>query len=310
MKRRIKSKNIFLSIFFLAFSSIYAQQDAMFSHFSYTSLYINPAIAAMNETANINVINRSQWMGFEGAPTSQMITVNSLLKNQNIGLGGSFFKEKIGSINSSSINGDIAYRKNFREGFLSFGLKGGLKMLNNDLSSLKLNQSNDETFQESIVGKTVPNIGIGCMYQNEKYYVGCSVPNLFHNYTQVSDMSNILMLQQRHYYLLAGVEKILTDKVVSKSNTIIKYTKNAPFQIDLNSIIEYNKTVSFGVLYRTGDAFAALVGLNLNKQIFISYSYDWSFKNRTFKYNTGSHEILLQYHFLKRISKIRSSRYL
>ena len=47
-----------------------------------------------------------------------------------------------------------------------------------------------------------------------------------------------------------------------------------------------------------------------NENIAIGYSYDYSVGNTTFKYNGGSHEILLRYDFMfKKKDIIKSPRY-
>jgi len=58
------------------------------------------------------------------------------------------------------------------------------------------------------------------------------------------------------------------------------------------------KKLLLGVMYRSGDAVGGLVGLDITEQLHLGYSYDWSYGLRTFKYNQGSHEIVLRYDFI------------
>ena len=53
-----------------------------------------------------------------------------------------------------------------------------------------------------------------------------------------------------------------------------------------------------GAMYRTGDAAGALVGFDITDLLHIGYSFDYSFGVQTFKYNGGSHELVLRYDFL------------
>ena len=50
-------------------------------------------------------------------------------------------------------------------------------------------------------------------------------------------------------------------------------------------------------MFRTGDAVGALIGFDITEQFHVGYSYDWSYGLKTFKYNQGSHEIILRYDF-------------
>jgi hypothetical protein len=70
------------------------------------------------------------------------------------------------------------------------------------------------------------------------------------------------------------------------------------------------KRLLVGAMFRTGDAFGALVGFNITDQFHIGYSYDWSYGLQTSRYNQGSHEIILRYDFLFFDKKqIHSPRY-
>jgi len=63
-------------------------------------------------------------------------------------------------------------------------------------------------------------------------------------------------------------------------------------------------------MLRSGDAAGILAGLQINTQLAVGYSFDFSFPNQTFKYNNGSHEIMLRYDFIyKDKENILSPRY-
>jgi hypothetical protein len=80
--------------------------------------------------------------------------------------------------------------------------------------------------------------------------------------------------------------------------------------MDLSALLYYKDKFWIGGMLRTGDAVGLLAGLFITPKLALGYSYDWSFTNTTFKYNGGSHEILLQYDFVfLREQKIRSPRY-
>jgi hypothetical protein len=62
-------------------------------------------------------------------------------------------------------------------------------------------------------------------------------------------------------------------------------------------------------MLRTGDAMGALIGFKISEQLSFGYSFDWSYTNKTFKYNGGSHELMLRYDFSFNKGKIKSPRY-
>jgi type IX secretion system PorP/SprF family membrane protein len=184
---------------------------------------------------------------------------------------------------------------------LSLGLSAGINMYQANLSMLKLDQESDPAFVNNINNHVTPNFGFGAYYSRERFYTGISVPNLLENNYAVTNKSNgttLIGKEQRHYFLIAGAMIKLSDNLEFKPTTLIKVTPAAPAQLDLTaSFIIMNKLL-IGAMFRSGDAFGGLVGLNVTDQLHIGYSFDYSYGLKTFKYNSGSHEIVLQYDFI------------
>ena len=103
MKIAIKKK-IVLGLFSLLAINSWAQQDAMYTHYMYNTLYVNPGYAGTRDALTITGLNRSQWVGFEGAPVTQTLTLHSPIANKKIGLGLSVVNDKIGPVKNTMIN--------------------------------------------------------------------------------------------------------------------------------------------------------------------------------------------------------------
>ena len=88
----------FSLIAFLLFLFIggYAQQEAQYTQFMYNKLALNPAYAGSSDTPCISCIHRSQWIGFEGAPSSQVLNFHMPVLGNRVGLGASLAHDKIG----------------------------------------------------------------------------------------------------------------------------------------------------------------------------------------------------------------------
>ncbi len=109
--------------------------------------------------------------------------------------------------------------------------------------------------------------------------------------------------EQRHYFLIAGTVLNITNDLAFKPTTLVKLTPAAPIEADLTAQLVYAQKLSLGANYRTGDSFGALIGFNATPQLFLGYSYDWSYGLKSSKYNNGSHEIVLRYDFLPGATK-------
>jgi type IX secretion system PorP/SprF family membrane protein len=291
-----------------------AQQAPMYTHYMYNTLSVNPAYAGSREALTITALHRSQWVDFKGAPITQTLTLHAPLKNEHIGVGLSLLNDKIGASNNTSIFGNFAYiMKLTPKSKLSLGLSAGANIFQAGLSSLQLDQQTDPVFQNDISNHVTPNFGFGVYYSRERFYAGISAPNLMQNNYSVinnSDGSTLIGKEQRHYFLIAGAVFNLSDALAFKPTTLVKVTPAAPVQADITASFIIMKKLLVGAMYRSGDAVGGLIGFDVTEQFHIGYSYDWSYGLRTFKYNQGSHEIMLRYDFIYASKKqIHSPRY-
>jgi type IX secretion system PorP/SprF family membrane protein len=279
---------------------ISAQQAPLFTHYMDNTLEVNPAYAGSREALTVMALHRSQWAGFNGAPVTQTITAHTPLENEHIGLGLSLLNDRIGPSNNTSLFADFAYIIKLNEkSKLAFGLSAGMNIYQASLSSLQLDVQIDPSFQNNINNRVTPNFGFGAYYSRERFYAGISIPALLQNSYSVVKQTNgsdLVGKEQRHYFLIAGALFHLTDNLDLKPTTLIKVTPNAPIQEDFTATLIVIKKILFGVMYRTGDAFGGLVGFNFTDQLYLGYSFDWSYGIQT--YNQGSHEIVLRYDFL------------
>src|SRR5690554_6227669 len=86
-----------------------AQQMPQFTQYMYNTISINPAYAGSRETLSVVGLHRSQWVGFDGGPITQTLSVNSPLRNEKIGLELSFINDKLGDERFSYLYGDFSY---------------------------------------------------------------------------------------------------------------------------------------------------------------------------------------------------------
>lgn len=279
-----------------------AQQAPMYTHYMYNTLSVNPGYAGSRDALTVTALHRSQWVDFKGAPLTQTITMHSPLRNPHIGLGLSLLNDKIGPTNNTSVVADFAYiMKLTQKSKLALGLSAGANIWQANLSALQLDVQADPTFQNNIHNHVTPNFGFGAYYSRERFYAGISTPNLLENNYSVVKLENgntLVGKEQRHYFFIAGTLLKLTDNLAFKPTTLIKVTPAAPIQADLTASFIIMKKLLIGGMFRSGDAVGGLVGFDITDQFHIGYSFDWSYGLKTFKYNQGSHEIVLRYDFI------------
>jgi len=300
-----------IALFCLA---VYAQQVPMYTHYMYNTLVVNPAYAGSRNALTVTALHRSQWVGFDGAPTTQTLTIHSPVRNKNIGVGLSVMKDKIGPLNSTSVAGHFSYSiKMTEKAKLSLGLSGGVNMMDVDLNTLQLDQQNDPVFINGIENRTTPDVGFGAYYSRERFYAGISAPNLLeNNYARTNNTNGAELRgkEQRHYFFIAGTVFKLSESLLLRPTTLVKVTQSAPIQADLTATFIIMSKLHLGGMVRSGDAVGALVGFNITEQLNLGYSYDWSYGLSSSTYNRGSHEVMLRYDFISKSQKqILNPRY-
>lgn len=314
-------KKIVLTAALLAMVTIIkAQQDPMYTHYMYNTLSVNPAYAGTRDALTVTALGRQQWVSFDGAPTSVTGTAHTPI-GEKLGLGLSFINDQIGPLKNNQIYADLAYHLKLNtKSKLSFGIKGGVNLWSANLGALNTgnkNETDPSQYNYSVNNNLTPNLGAGLYYHRERFYIGVSVPKLLRNKigttsvtTANGAISNNLLTEEFHWFTIVGTIFNLSDNVKLKPTALIKATAAAPIEGDFTGTFILNDKINLGAMYRTNDAAGVLLGLNINPQLYVGYSFDWSFLNKTAKYNNGSHEIMLRYDLIfNNKAQIKSPRY-
>ncbi|NDC92758.1 MAG: type IX secretion system membrane protein PorP/SprF, partial [Flavobacteriales bacterium] len=102
-------KKILLIIFIVSSLVSNAQQDAQASMYFFNPLNYNPAYAGTRGSLNLTAVHRSQWVGWEGAPSTQFLSIHAPIVRKRIGLGVNLSYDNIGSRSNISAMGNFAY---------------------------------------------------------------------------------------------------------------------------------------------------------------------------------------------------------
>ncbi|HEX2937060.1 MAG TPA: type IX secretion system membrane protein PorP/SprF [Bacteroidales bacterium] len=287
--------------------TISAQQDPMYTQYMFNLLAVNPAYAGSHGALNVTGLYRNQWVGVEGAPSTQTLFAHSPFIKKNIGLGLTVVNDKIGPVRQTMLFADYSYTIRVSANTkLAMGLKAGINMLKTSFSDVELTQTNDQSFVDEPLSPQ-PNFGFGLYLYSEKYYVGVSVPKLLKNkLEQTIDYSKITL--QQHFFIMGGYVFTINDKLKFKPTSLIKMTGGAPMSLDLTASILYREKLWLGIGHRFGDSFGALIQFQVSPQLRLGYSFDQTLSQMA-RYNSGSHEIMFTYDFIFKKDKIISPRY-
>jgi type IX secretion system PorP/SprF family membrane protein len=280
-------------IFFIG-TLAYGQNRLNITQYMMHQPILNMASIAGNDNINVAVVNRQQWVGFEGAPSSSFFSLNAPIKTTNLHVGGIASFDRIGTSSSVDIDLGIAYRMKLNErNFLSLCLKGGVTNTNSDYSKLTLKDQNDPEFILTTISEIQPDFGFSAYFFSQDYYVGFAIPSLYINATYNTE-SQLAVPAEFHYFTTAGYRFTLNESFKLGFSTLVKLVIGSPIQADLNSQLLYNDFLGFGLSYRTSNDLAAIVSVRLMDKFMLSYSYDFGFSDLS-RYHGNTHEIMLTF---------------
>ena len=280
-------------LMFCSFVESTAQQDPMFTQYMFNTLSINPAYAGHANLIEANLIHRSQWVNFDGAPRTQSFTIHAPLRKENIGLGGTILSDKNGPSSQVGIFLDASYKIIMDKSSLAFGLKGGLNLYKAELTALNPVDGTDPIFQSDIVNEPLMNFGFGLFWSAEKWYLSASLPKLLNNELIDENLPTFEMnTERRHFFLGGGFVFDLNNYVKFKPTILAKMVDGAPPSVDVTANFLFYDKFWAGAMYRTGDAVGMIFQYEINKKLRLGYSYDYVISGLS-SFSGASHELMI-----------------
>jgi type IX secretion system PorP/SprF family membrane protein len=285
------------SILFIAFlaSSVFAQQQPLYSQYMFNKFLLNPAITGDVDYIPIRLTARQQWMGIENAPSTQAISAHTLLSNKSMGVGGYIFADRFGPETKIGIQASYSYilPLNAWNSKLALGIALKAFQYKLDYSMMTSIDENDQVLYKNSETAFVPDADFGAYLSGEKYFVGLSATQLIELPIKIAEKEIDKNSMIRHYYLLGGYKFKLGEKFELEPSVMAKGTEKTPFNFDINLRGIYLQNYWFGVSYRSSKDIIAMIGVKYNGFVF-GYAFDYTtsiIKN----YQSGSHEIMIGY---------------
>jgi type IX secretion system PorP/SprF family membrane protein len=322
----LKKLMIWIGLFFCTFAM--AQQRPYYTQYIMNNYIINPAVAGIENYWDAKASHRLQWVGLQDAPVTTYFTIHGPLSKSaydresatsfhasgdnprgdaywrdytsvepHAGVGFTILNDKTGPLNRFAAYGTYAYHMGISP---TTSLSGGVSVgfTNMSLDASKLNFGGT-TVDPAVAGSGVinrikPDISAGLWLYSKDYFLGLAAQQIIPQQLAFSD--NTVYVQNGkllpHIFLSAGYRMQLTDDISFLPSALVRYISPLPIGFDVNAKFQYQDLIWAGASYRYQDGFAALVGLNINHNINIGYSYDV----QTSTLNTvskGTHEILI-----------------
>lgn len=297
----------------LTSSAAFAQQLPQFTQYMFNTISINPAYAGSRETFSAVGLHRSQWVGLDGGPETQTLSIHAPLKNEKVGVGASFINDKLGYENFSYLYGDFSYT--IQTGVntkLAFGIKAGFTHYSLDETLLNDPSVVNDPFFNDVSNRWSPNVGAGVFWHADKWYVGLSAPRILNTDYNKGGQGNVdyVALERVSYYFTGGYVFDLSENTKLKPSLLLKGTNGAPLSFDISANFLFYDKFWIGGGYRINEQAAAIGGIadfQISKQMRVGYAYEYPISDIR-PFTSGTHEILLIFEVFKS-TRIKSPRY-
>ncbi|MFT5601004.1 MAG: type IX secretion system PorP/SprF family membrane protein [Flavobacteriales bacterium] len=269
-----------------------AQYISKLIAFGESSQFYNPATTGADECLSAMIGTKIQWVGLDGAPTTNYFLVNTILKDRRMGLGVGLVNDRIGLYTNNSLRFSYAYRMVIEKGILALGLNAGFQHLTYRFDQLSIINKMDPVYVYNNVNRWSPQFGVGLLYTRGGLKVGLSMPSIVNGISPSNMVSQIGYLTK-----LSDLHSVGAD-VIYKTES-----NNNRSQIEFGAKYVFDDKILFGLGARQYGEFILSFGYKPSKKWIIVYGYDFISGNLKGRF-AGSHEILLKY---KLVEHIKSS---
>ncbi|HEX2921127.1 MAG TPA: type IX secretion system membrane protein PorP/SprF [Bacteroidales bacterium] len=280
---------------------VFSQQDPLASHYMFNTMTYNPGFAGTSGMVCATALNRQQWVGFSGAPSTILFNVAAPVSPFGVesGVGLTVESDNAGFGKDIQLAGSYSYLLDLGPGVMGIGISAGL--YNTTIAATwfipggegHVPPAGDPSIPENKESFVAFDAGLGVYYRTEKYYAGLSVTHLTEPKIKFSKGTPYI---SRHYYLTAGYILPLPNPSLELLPSFFAFSDGKVLQANVTAMVRYNKKVWGGVSYRAGDAIIGMVGLELFNGIRLGYAYDFTVSEIT-KSSSGSHEFMVNYCF-------------
>lgn len=292
----MKKYKLLVITFYALSLTAFCQQLPFYTQHNSNSFLINPASTGVKRLLDARINYRQQWLGFDGAPSTASLGLNSRLMKGQMGAGLSVIQDKSGPVKKLSYGGAFAYHIMFPDCELSAGLSViGTKstLVGTDIT---LRDSQDPTINQTITNSTYSADGaFGIYLYNDRFHTGISVMQPLQTRVEFykdDTLKKGIMKNALHLNVSLGYNYSQDPDYIWQSSIFSTYVRGAPLLFDYTLLLHVKQKMFGGFSLRLGDACAVHFGVSFLNDFQVSYSYDFSITHLR-AYSAGSHEITL-----------------
>ena len=286
---------------FLITASADAQQRFRRTSFPINKFVVNPAVAGTEAYTVFGTSYRNQWAGFEGAPTTMLVSGHTAVAN-SLGAGMLIYKDDMGgAVSQTGIELTGSYQITLPNADqVSFGLTLQGTQFGFDSSDLNVWDQDDPALTGGVETTFGMDAAAGILVYGDDYSMGIAVSNLFQDelaLTTFTALDSADNKSHRHYRFMGSYTYDISRELAVQTSGMVRLTEVTPVQADIYSRAiythrKYGSQYWAGAGYRVGDALNFSLGM-LYANVGVGYSYDFTTSGNLL--GRHSHEVNITY---------------
>lgn len=296
MKKTLYIKWIVLVIV-MTTTTLLAQQLPIYTNYVLNPYAYNPAVAGSKPHVVANFNFRNQWVGFQDAPKTYMVSAHSPIgKAKKVAIGALVNADNTGLLSRTNGYLTFAYQIKLNEKYkLGLGVSLGMVQYRIKLFDAKVADSGDDLLTGNVLANNTFDSNGGLYLYSDKLFFGVATYQYLGNKITWKDSHSNL---SQHVFATLGYTFKVSKVFSIQPSALAKFNAPLPIQPEFCLRGIYKDMIWIGGSYRMNDAASALLGVTIKEKLSIAYSYDIT-TSKLKRYNTGSHEISLMYQFIK-----------
>ncbi len=285
-----------LCLSLIAFAG-FAQQLPLNDLYYENRYLFNPANAG-DQGFLVGFLNhRRQWVGLEGAPVTNTLSIHSPLGNKNIGLGGTLSSDRTDLYQRIAGSFTYSHRFHFSKEYVhSIALGASVGFVDNriNLGNAVVDDNTDPLLQSgNVINGTTFNVDFGLRYNWKALEFGFAMPQLFEtqiSYASSSEDARKFTLRRAMVGYL-GYKFTMKDKWFIQPSVLVRSSAKV-LQVDINLNASYKEIVWLGATYRTSGGIIPSIGFKVANQFTVAYAYEFAGSSGISSRGNGTHEIM------------------
>jgi type IX secretion system PorP/SprF family membrane protein len=285
-------RKLFLFISLIVFAhSYWAQQRVNSSLFSAQVPMMQPGWMGTRQQTEILVGARKQWLGWNGAPQTQYLSISSSLLNNKLGLGINLSKDKTGArrTNEGSLVVNYITPINLKGWYWSSGISLGYNRFAFDASNLLVADKADNNLNE-YQSSPVFSFGFGTSLKMKNWQVGL-YNNRLNNYLN-SEVKPMRLNLINQWSIFSSYELEINSLLNLNSAVHLNALNAGKSNAEVNALLVYQDLFGIGLAYRYHESIGVPVQFKIAEQIQVLYAYDFPIQ-QMLNSQSGTHEIAI-----------------